>query len=76
MAEFSQEYQTAIGSTLPGDFSIIEHFKTLMEGMSTTLICEGFGSNGIKNVDGRCYLLYWHEEPMLLEDAINKVIDE
>jgi hypothetical protein len=70
MAEFSQEYQTAIGSPLLGDFIIMDEFKPLMEGASVTLICEGFGSHAIKNIDGQCYLVYFDREPVPIENAI------
>lgn len=73
MAEFSQEYQQAIGSPFLGDFSIMEEFKRLMEGMTIELVCEGFGSHSIRNIDGKCYLLYFSNEPVLIEEAIGKL---
>lgn len=73
MAEFSQEYQTATGSSFPGDFSIMEEFKHLIEGMTIELVCEGFGSHSIRNIDGKCYLLYFNREPVLIENAIKEI---
>lgn len=73
MAEFSQEYQSAIGSTDPGDFSIIEEFKRLMEGMSIKLVCEGFGSHSIKNIDGQCYLVFFDKKSIPIAVAVSNV---
>ena len=67
MTEFGQEYQQEIGSPFPSDFSIMEEFKHLMEGMTIELVCEGFDSHSIWNIDGQCYLICFDKELVLIE---------
>ena len=57
MSEFSWEYVQYSEMKLDPDFSYFDLFKKLKQGESLSQICEGFGTIGIRNIDGTPFLV-------------------
>jgi hypothetical protein len=72
MAEFSKQYCQATGFDFY-DFDIEEEFKDLKEGYYVSKICEGFGSTGILNKEGVCYLIFINDKT---ESITTKLLSE
>ena len=61
MADFSKQYCQVSGFDF-FDFDIEEEFDKLKEGYYVSIICEGFGSVGILNKEGKCHLIFMNDE--------------
>lgn len=57
MSEFSKEYIEYTKLTMGYDFSYMEFFSKMKSGESQFHLCEGFGTIGIKNIDGVPFLV-------------------
>jgi hypothetical protein len=76
MADFSKQYCQATGFDFY-DFDIEEEFKVLKEGYYVSKICEGFGSTGILNKEGVCYLIFMNDETeSITTKPLSEVIGE
>tara|TARA_R100001443_G_scaffold43225_1_gene56347 strand:+ start:73 stop:324 length:252 start_codon:yes stop_codon:yes gene_type:complete len=76
MADFSKQYCQATGFDFY-DFDIEEIFSDIKEGYYVSRICEGFGSNGILNKEGVCYLIFMNDETeSITTKPLSQVIGE
>ena len=76
MAEFSKQYSDVSGLGF-SDFDIEEIFKDIKEGYYISRICEGFGSTGILNKEGVCYLIFMNDETeSITTKPLSEVIGE
>ena len=76
MAEFSKQYCQATGFDFY-EFDIEETFRDIKEGYYVSKICEGFGSTGILNKEGVCYLIFMDDETeSITTKPLSEVIGE